>query len=90
MADRQPPDVRHTLVAYGLPRHATIPTTSGAFALVPPALFEHDGTLWACYDGEPGDGLFSDTDVPGCTWTPRPLSEYWAAREAVYGGGGQS
>lgn len=79
LAAHQPPDVRHTLVDFGLPRHASIPAEGGRFRLVAPDLFEHDGTLWACYDGEPGHGVLDDGK--SCTWTPRPLSEFYAAQE---------
>jgi hypothetical protein len=80
LADRQPPDLRHTLTKHGLPRHASVATGSGGFRLLAPTLFEHDGTLWACYDGEPGHGYFDNGQT--CTWSPRKLSEFHAAREA--------
>jgi hypothetical protein len=80
LADHQPPDIRHTLAAHGLPRHAYLSSPSGGFRLIPPVLFEHDGSLWACYDGEPGRGYLDDGKP--CTWTPRRLSEFHAAKEA--------
>lgn len=82
LAAHQPPDVRHALVEHGLPRHSTLSDRdSGSFRLSSPALFEHDGALWACYEGKPGDHVRSDGTE--CTWTPRKLSEFHAAREAV-------
>lgn len=83
LADHQPVDVRHVMEAHGLPRTSWIPRGNGlGYRIVSPALFEHDGTLWASYEGEPGttDCGF-DTDK--CTWTPRKLSEFHAAREAA-------
>jgi hypothetical protein len=86
LADHQPPDVRHAMTAHGLPRHSTVPSQPGSFTrrMIQPALFEHEGTLWACYEGKPGDD-FDGSDAEGCTWTPRKLSEFYAARESVYG-----
>jgi hypothetical protein len=81
LADHQPPDVRHTLTQHGLPRHVSIATGAGGFRMVSPMLFEHDGVLWACFSAEPSKGFFGDEDP--CTWTPRKLSEFHAAREAV-------
>lgn len=87
LADRQPPDVRHVMTKYGLPRHSRVPAQSNGFThrMIAPVLFEHEGTLWACYEGKPGD----DFDGPeasaagGCSWTLRKLSEFHAAREAL-------
>lgn len=83
LADHQPVDVRHVMEVYGLPRSCWIPATTGSFSfrIVTPELFEHDGTLWACYDAEPGSSDSGFDDRP-CTWTPRKLSEFYAAREA--------
>lgn len=44
-----------------------------------PTLFHHDGTLWAAYQGTPGHWASGPAEP---TWTPRPLAEYHAAREA--------
>lgn len=86
LAAHQPPDVRHTLTAHGLPRHSTVPGGPGmSYRLFSPALFELDGTLWVCYDGEPGDGLMSGEALDESVWTPRRLSEFYAAREEVEG-----
>jgi hypothetical protein len=84
LADHRPPDVRHVLTQHGLPRHAAVPAKGQTFThrLISPVLFEHEGTLWACYEGKPGD-RFDGSDEPGCTWTPRHLSEFYAAREAL-------
>ncbi len=83
LADHQPVDVRHVMEGHGLPRSCWIPASPGSFSfrLVSPELFEHDGTLWACYEGEPGTSDSGFDDKP-CTWTPRKLSEFHAAREA--------
>jgi hypothetical protein len=77
----QPPDVRHAMTGHGLPRHSSVPSGTGGYLMKSPVLFEHDDTLWACYEGKPGDRITS-TEA-GCTWTPRKLSEFHAAREAV-------
>jgi hypothetical protein len=81
LAEHQPPDMRHAMVGHGLPRHSQTPSNTGGFRLSAPALFEHDGVLWACYSGKPGEGVIDDGQA--CTWTPRKLSEFHAAREAV-------
>lgn len=83
LADHQPTDVRHVMEGHGLPRSCWIPATSGSFSfrIVSPELFEHDGVLWALYDAEPGVSDSGFDDKP-CTWTPRKLSEFYAAREA--------
>lgn len=80
LAAHQPPDMRHTMAAHGLPRNSAVPTNSGSYRMVTPALFEHKDTLWACYEGKPGDLM--DSKEQDCTWTPRKLSEFWAAKEA--------
>lgn len=77
LADHQPFDVRHAMIAHGLPRNArSSAELSGAYRLIPPVVFEHEGVLWAHYRGHLG-GMEGE-----CTWTPRKLSEYYAAREA--------
>jgi hypothetical protein len=83
LADHQPPDLRHALTEHGLPRHSTTPAAGQGFThrLIPPALFELDDELWACYEGPPG-GVFVADDGE-CTWTPRKLSEYYTARETA-------
>jgi hypothetical protein len=84
LEDHQPVDVRHVMEAHGLPRACWIPSRKGDFSyrIVKPELFEHEGTLWACYESEPGKSG-SGFDDDACTWTPRKLSEFHAAREAV-------
>ncbi|PZG12451.1 hypothetical protein C1I95_25725 [Micromonospora craterilacus] len=80
LADHQPVDVRHAMESHGLPRAAWIPRGSDlGYRVVAPRLFEHDGTLWALYDAEPGTVEF---DSGKCSWTPRKLSEFHAADEA--------
>lgn len=87
IADHQPPDVRCALVAHGLPRQSCYEVEANGFThrRSTPALFEHDGTLWACYLGPPSypGSLLEAPDGGACTWTPRKLSEFYAAREAV-------
>jgi hypothetical protein len=75
LADHQPPagsDVRAVMADHGLPR-----TTGLDFdhtnTISTPLLFCHDGEVWALYKRQPDDE---------CTWTPRRLSEFHAAREA--------
>jgi len=76
----QPSDVRAVLTGHGLPRFSTRPAGGGRVLNYEPVIFEQDGTLWACYRGKPGDLLNSSAT---CTWTPRRLSEFHAALEAV-------
>lgn len=82
LAEHQPVDVRHVMEGHGLPRAAWVPRGDAfGWRIVKPALFEHDDTMWACYDGEPGTSG-SGFDEQRCTWTPRRLSEFYAAKEA--------
>lgn len=82
LSDHQPVDVRHVMEGHGLPRASWVPKGNGfGWKIVKPAFFEHDGTLWACYEGEPGTSG-SGFDEQRCTWTPRKLSEFYAAKEA--------
>lgn len=84
LADHQPPDVRHTLAEHGLPRHSTMPGGPAmTYRLISPVLFELDGTLWVCYEGEPGDALMSGERLDESIWTLRRLSEFHAAREEL-------
>ena len=81
--DHQPVDVRAALEGHGLPRACWIPDDrSGGYRIVQPVLFEHDGTLWACYRAEPGRSGSGFDDRP-CTWERRKLSEFHAARESA-------
>lgn len=81
IAKHQPVDVRHVMESHGLPRASWVPRDKEfGWTIVTSKLFEHDGTLWTCYEGEPGTGG-SGFDTP-CTWTPRKLSEFYAAWEA--------
>lgn len=75
LADLQPPTgPRAVMDGHGLPRYAKSSHESASFAIRTPEIFEHDGTVWALYRGH----------VEGeCTWTPRRLSEYHAAKEAM-------
>lgn len=82
LADHQPVDVRHVMQRYGLPRASWVPRGDAfGWRIISPELFEHDGELWACYQGKPGRAD-SDFDREQCTWTPRKVSEYYAAKEA--------
>lgn len=82
LAEHQPVDVRHVMEAHGLPRACWVPRENEfGWTIVAPKLFEHDGTVWACYEAEPGTGG-SGFDTEKCTWTPRRLSEFYAAWEA--------
>lgn len=82
LADHQPVDVRHVMESHGLPRACWLPRDKEfGWSIVTPKLFEHDGVLWACYQGEPGVSG-SGFDEVRCTWTPRKLSEFFAAFEA--------
>lgn len=82
LADHQPVDVRSVMEKHGLPRSCWTPRDREfGWAISRPALFEHDGTLWASYASEPGTSD-SGFDTEKCTWTPRKLSEFHAASEA--------
>jgi hypothetical protein len=83
LADHQPVDVRHVMEQHGLPRASWVsdPQRGWTHKICKPALFEHEGTLWACYFGEPGKSG-SGFDEEPCTWTRRKLSEFYAAEEA--------
>ena len=79
LAAHQPIDVRRVLTKHGLPRNSKSADSdvSGRYQLLSPTVFEHEGALWARYRGE------VDVIAGECTWTPRKLSEFYAAREAV-------
>jgi hypothetical protein len=82
LAEHQPPDVLCVLEKHGLPRASRIPGGMLGWRAAQPELFEHDGTLWACYMTEPG-ASGRGFDRNRCTWTPRKLSEFYAAYEAM-------
>ncbi|MER7331612.1 MULTISPECIES: hypothetical protein [unclassified Micromonospora] len=69
MDAHQPPDLRGVMGEHGLPAYYRRENIIGA-----PELFEHGGTLWALFKGEPQGS---------CSWEPRKLSEFYAAREAM-------
>lgn len=74
--EHQPPadaDGRTVMEAHGLPRTTGLGATFSTGMVSTPQIFEHDGSVWALYDRKP---------EKECTWTPRKLSEYHAAREA--------
>lgn len=83
LAEHQPVDIRHALVGRGMPRSVWIPASEGSFSyrVVSPEFFMHDETIWVLYDAEPGSGE-SGFDTEKCTWTPRKLSEFYAAKES--------
>ncbi|GAA4439661.1 hypothetical protein [Phytohabitans houttuyneae] len=77
LATHQPVDVRAVLRQHGLPRNSRSEAElSGRYRLSVPIVFEHGGVLWAKYTGHLG-GVEGE-----CTWTPRKLSEFYAAKEA--------
>ncbi|AXH89440.1 hypothetical protein [Micromonospora aurantiaca] len=83
LAEHQPVDVRAVMEKHGLPRSCWLPRAQEfGWSISRPALFEHDGEVWACYAVEPGTSD-SGFDTEKCTWTPRKLSEFHAAREAA-------
>lgn len=81
--EHRPADVRHALAAHGLPRQVWVPDPRrrGGSLVTQVEVFEHAGTVWAGYQGEPGgpDDFYSTP----CTWRPRSLAEYHTAREAA-------
>ena len=74
LADHQPPNLRAIMADHGLPRCSKSDPDSMSYRIMAPKVFEYQGTVWALYrgviDGE-------------CSWTPRKLSEFHAAREAA-------
>lgn len=83
LADHQPTDARHVLIKHGLPYEVWVPNPkAGNYRVCQPEIFEHDSTLWALYENEPGAGEIAFDDAK-CTWTPRKLSEFYAAKEAA-------
>lgn len=66
----------------GLARAAWIPGNGFGYRVIPPTVFEHDNTLWALYQGEPGQSGAGFDNGDTCTWTRRKLSEYHLAKEA--------
>ena len=83
LEEHQPPEDsngRQVMAQHGLPIHDLVDGHDlGRISM--PAIFLHDGVLWAHYDGKPGQWL-AGNQQPQCTWTERKLSEYYAAREA--------
>jgi hypothetical protein len=81
-AHKRPADALTVLAEHGLPRYDRLGGGSGwgSYRLGSPEVLHHEGVLWARYRGEP-DGTFGGPKE--CTWLPRKLSEYYAAREAV-------
>jgi hypothetical protein len=83
LAEHQPVDVRAVMEKHGLPRSCWLPRAKEfGWTISRPDLFEHNGVLWACYAAKPGTSD-SGFDTDKCTWTPRKLSEFHAAREAA-------
>jgi hypothetical protein len=83
----QPPtgsQVRAVMAEHGLPLNDMLGAGQNGMSIRfnVPEIAHHDGTLWALYQGTPGS-WFGGKDQPKCTWTPRKLSEYYAAREAA-------
>lgn len=76
-------DPRVVLSEHGLPTESAVPT-SGGYSLRKPVVFEHEGALYAKYTGEVRHELGNDT---GSTWPAIPLSQYYAALEAVQAAG---
>jgi hypothetical protein len=73
-------DPRVALAGHGLPTESAVPSRDGSYSLRKPVVFEHDGALYAKYTGEVRHELGNGT---GCTWPAIPLSEFYAALEAV-------
>lgn len=71
LASVQPPSMRDVMKAHGLPRHCSF--KYGFFGT--PAMFQHEGAIWALYKGEP-DGEAS------AAWTECKPSQFYAAQEA--------
>lgn len=76
-------DARGVLAEHGLPRNSKVPSRprDGAFDVLLPTLFEHEGVVWALYTGKPGS--WTGQGEVSAAWTPRRLSEYYAAKESV-------
>jgi hypothetical protein len=86
LKDHQPPaesHVRKIMQAHGLPLNDLLGgTKDGGQRFGLPAIGHFNGTLWALYNGRPGLWWGGDNQ-PQITWTPRKLSEYYAAQEAA-------
>lgn len=73
-------DPQVALQEHGLAAHSTLPSGFG-YAIRRPTVFEHAGALYAKYTGEI-KGVLGATEE-GCTWPEIPLSQFYAALEAV-------
>lgn len=82
LAEHQPVDVRYVMEQHGLPRASWIAKGNDFnYSITVPHFFEHGGSMWARYQGEPGtSGSGFDNDK--CTWDPCKLSAFYAAYEA--------
>lgn len=75
-------DPRVAMAEHGLPYDSRVPMHDGRISLRKPVVFEHEGALYAKYSGDPRTDPLSDKDR-GCTWPEIPLSQFYAALEAV-------
>lgn len=73
-------DPRVALSEHGLPTESAVPAGDGRYYLRKPVVFEHEGALYAKYSGEVRYELGR---TEGCTWPAIPLSQFYAALEAV-------
>lgn len=80
IAARKLPSVTRVMAEHGLPPEVWVPSSGGDYRIHAPVVFEHDGVLWATYPLAPDRCGFNPQP---CTWTPRKLSEFYAAKEAV-------
>jgi hypothetical protein len=80
-ANQPPRDPYSVLTGHGLPPNdLTGEAKDGHIAIASATVGVHDGTVWALYQGEPGDWL-SGPRAPGELWTERPVSDFWRAAE---------
>jgi hypothetical protein len=83
LADHTIVNVIAALYPTGLARAAWVAGTGHTFGyrVIPPTVFEQDNTLWALYAAEPGNSDAGLDRGEVCTWTRRPLSDYYLAKE---------
>jgi len=85
LADHTPPAANPigVLTRHGLPGYDTYGDGDGRIRFGSPTVFAHAGAVWALYRHTPSnDWIPGGTTVFGDGWAKRPLSEYYAAREA--------
>lgn len=88
LEEHQPPaevNDRAVLIRHGLPPndipHKDPAAKRGRITIMTPTIGYHDGTIWALFEGTPGDWMNGPQEV-GEKWTHRNVSDFWVAAEA--------